>query len=501
MTQNLNGTFTGGSAFNSITINDPGQATDLNAAISVKNSITITAGTLTANTNTINLSGTSGTLITNSGVLNGAPSINVTSASGSPTFSSGVGGLIYTAFTLNGAGTLNLGESLTVQGALTITTGTFNAGGNFVTVGSVSSSNTNTRTIGLGTKTWTISGNGTVWDTSTVTGLTITGTSSTIEMTDTSSASSTFAGGGKTFGNIYWSRGPSSGSNFITGSNTFIDFKDDGSFAHSLLFTHTTTTTVTTFTVSGTPGNLITLNSDDNSNTHTLTAATGTISSDYLNIQHSVASGATGWYAGTHSINNQGVSVAGNGWIFTAPPANIVITSGVTTCAGSPNWTATTGNCNVNITDIQTQINAGTNVSFTANNSITVSNAFNKTSGGNMTMTMTAGDNIIFNAAVDTSSPVNKLSMYLNSNSAGLGSGYVNFAAAVSSNGGDITVGGGSGPISAGVGFAVGNTLQVVGIKIYNVAVSAGGGSIIANGQGFATTTNGNDGVHNFYYR
>jgi hypothetical protein len=47
----------------------------------------------------------------------------------------------------------------------------------------------------------------------------------------------------------------------------------------------------------------------------------GTISSDYLNIQHSVATPASTWYAGTHSTNNQGVSTAGSGWIFTDVPA------------------------------------------------------------------------------------------------------------------------------------------------------------------------------------
>lgn len=47
----------------------------------------------------------------------------------------------------------------------------------------------------------------------------------------------------------------------ISGSNTFADFKDDGSVAHSILFTAGTTQTVTTFTVNGTAGNLITINS------------------------------------------------------------------------------------------------------------------------------------------------------------------------------------------------------------------------------------------------
>jgi hypothetical protein len=113
----------------------------------------------------------------------------------------------------------------------------------------------NNDVITAGSSTFTLTGAGTVFDNSSGT---FTQEDSTIKLTDSSSSGKTFAGGGQTYGNIWLAGGAGTGSFTITGSNTFADFKDDGSVAHSILFTAGITTTVTTFTVSGTAGNLIT---------------------------------------------------------------------------------------------------------------------------------------------------------------------------------------------------------------------------------------------------
>lgn len=218
-----------------------------------------------------------------------------------------------------GIPTFTAGANLAITGSITITDGTFDANNFNITAASVSSSNSNTRTITMGSGTWTLNGTGTVWTTATATNLTLNANTSTIKVTDTSNTANTFSGGGKTYNNIWWSRGASTASNTIAGSNTFADFKDDGSVAHSILFTAGTTQTVTTFTVSGTSGNLITINSTT-TGTHALVkAGGGTISRDYLNIQHSVATPSSTWYAGLNSTNNQATETAGSGWIFAAP--------------------------------------------------------------------------------------------------------------------------------------------------------------------------------------
>ena len=171
----------------------------------------------------------------------------------------------------------------------------------------------------MGSGTWTCTGTGSsLWDGSGFAGLTFDAETSTIKFTNTSSTARTFIGAGNTYYNFWSSAGASTASLTISGSNTFNDFKDDGTAAHSILFTVSTTQTVTSFTVSGTAGNLITINSTT-TGLHTLSKSTGNVSCDYLNIQHSAAQGGATWYAGANSTNNNGVATAGRGWHFNAP--------------------------------------------------------------------------------------------------------------------------------------------------------------------------------------
>lgn len=263
---------------------------------------------------------------------------NFTLASGMTT--SGAGALLYigrrnSTLTTNGVTiptlTLNcystnkliLADNLTVTSAINVSTGHLDAATNNVnvTTGTVAISGSSARTLSMGTGTWTLTGTSTAWSASTITNLTLNQSTSTIKFTNTSASTITFAGGGKTYYNLWFSRGSSTASITISGSNTFNDFKDTGTAAHSLLFTAGTTQTVTTFTVNGTAGNLITINSTTTA-THALTkSGGGTITCDYLNIQHSVASPGSTWYA-NNSVNNQSVATAGSGWTITSSTVN-----------------------------------------------------------------------------------------------------------------------------------------------------------------------------------
>lgn len=229
-------------------------------------------------------------------------------------------------FFVNGiGGTTQLADNFVTNSVLRVDNGTFDANNKNVTCfGFRSNFTSSTRTVTMGSGTWTLNGTGTVWNTSSITNLTLNAGSSTIKITNSSGTSVTFSGGGATLNNVWFSRGSSTGSITIIGSNTFADFKDDGTAAHSILFTTGTTQTFTTFTVSGSSGNLITINSDT-TGTHSLVkSGGGTVSCDYLNIQHSIATPSSTWYAGTHSTDNQAVATAGSGWIFTAPPGGLV---------------------------------------------------------------------------------------------------------------------------------------------------------------------------------
>jgi hypothetical protein len=81
-----------------------------------------------------------------------------------------------------------------------------------------------------------------------------------------------------------------------------------------VLFTAGTTSTFTDFNLSGTVGNLITIASVTAA-THTLSKASGTVSSNYLSITNSIATGGATWNAGANSTNGGG----NTGWIFGGP--------------------------------------------------------------------------------------------------------------------------------------------------------------------------------------
>ncbi|MDQ3075968.1 MAG: hypothetical protein M3Q34_02475 [bacterium] len=457
----------------------------------------ITVGTLTQGTNAVlTFSGTVPTITT----LTATASPNTVQYTGA---TQTIKGTTYHHLTINGSGTATLGGDTIANGTVTVTAGTLdtdNSNNRALTANDISIANSASAILTARASTITLTGTGTVFSVG-ASGVINAGTS-TIKLSETtgSATAKTFAGGGKTYNNIWFAAatsGTSTGSVTITGSNTFADFKDDNNgagAAHSILFTNGTTTTVTTFTVSGTSGNLITINSSDNSNTHTLSDSSGTNSLDYLNIQHSVATGGAEWYAGANSTNNNSVATAGSGWVFTAPPLNIIISTSSTTCGGTaPNYVASSS-CVVNTTTIAGYLDAGTSVSFTTTNgNITVSNAIAKTAGGNATISMYASGNIIVSASI--SSTTGTLGILMNADRDANTSGYVNIAAALTSLGGNITMGGGSGTISAGTGFAVGNSGQATGVLVNGVTVAAGGGNVIVNGQGYSTTTNGNYGI------
>jgi len=151
-----------------------------------------------------------------------------------------------------------------------------------------------------------------------VTGGTVNAGTSTIILSVASANTRTFAGGGQTYGTITYTVPSSTGSLSLTGSNTFDTINVSGG-TRSLLFTASTTTTVSNFNVFGTAGNLVTLGSITAAN-HNLVKTGGVVSSDYLSISRSQASPSLTWYAGANSTDGGNNS----GWIFTVPPSSFI---------------------------------------------------------------------------------------------------------------------------------------------------------------------------------
>jgi len=229
----------------------------------------------------------SGSLTLASGMTNsytGAITFNSTSAGETITTATKS---LASDITFNGVGgAWTLQDALTTTGAVTLTNGTLITGNSNHSLASLASSNSNTRTLTLGTGTITLTGTGTVWNLATTTNLTFSGASATVKLTNASSSAKTFSGGSKTYGNL-WITGAGTGAYTIVGSNTFTDFKVDTP-PHTVNFTAGSTQTLTTFTVNGTAGNLMTLQSTSAGSAWYLVQATpSTITCDYLSLQDS----------------------------------------------------------------------------------------------------------------------------------------------------------------------------------------------------------------------
>lgn len=327
-TPTVNLTYAGATGTRSITHGSSAGGTETNTP-----NFNVTAGTDTissangANFKNLNLTGFAGTLGISSrnfyGDLTISTGTTVTGGGNGQSFlaTSGVqkittnGKTLDFPITQNGAGgTVQLQDNLTMGStrSFTLTNGTFDANGKNVTLGSFDLG-AGTKTLTLGSGTWTVTGSGTAWNANTnVANLTVSASTGTINMT--SASAKTFAGGAKAWPTL--NQG-GAGALTIQQSNTFANITNTVQPA-TITLTAGTTQTVSAFGVSGTSGNLITLNSSSAGSQATLSDSSGTNSVSFVSIKDINATGGATWgaYVGSGSVD------AGNntGWDFGLPP-------------------------------------------------------------------------------------------------------------------------------------------------------------------------------------
>lgn len=202
---------------------------------------------------------------------------------------------------INSTGTVTLADNLTTTVSTQLNSGTLNLAGYTLTPTQFISSITATRNI-TGPGTIALANDWTVSD-----GTGFTGTNYTISMLKTTAK--TFAGAGGSYGTL--SQG-GTGTLTITGSNSFEDIIATVRPC-TISFEANTTQTVNNFSLNGTSGNLVTLNSNTPGTKFTLSKSTGTIVSSYLNIQDSNAVGGARWDVSDGTSVNLGNT---GGWIF-----------------------------------------------------------------------------------------------------------------------------------------------------------------------------------------
>jgi len=211
---------------------------------------------------------------------------------------------------------LTLGSTLTT----TLNNGTLDLNGLVFSSGLFSTA-TGTKNITFNGGTFTISGtSATAWNNAVPTGFTTTAGTGTGSISMTSASAKTFVGGGSTY-NCTLNQG-GAGTLTITGANTFSNITNTVQPAQ-ITFPASTTTTFTNFSLSGTAGNLITLRSSSSGTRFTLSKSTGVVSTSYLNIQDSTATGGAYWRAFTSNGNvNSGNN---SGWLFSPGNGNFLM--------------------------------------------------------------------------------------------------------------------------------------------------------------------------------
>ena len=209
-------------------------------------------------------------------------------------------------------GTVQLQDDLIMGSTrtLTLTAGTLDLNNKNVSTGLFNSSNSNTRSLLMGSGTFTLTGTGTIWAFGVVTGMTLVPSTSTIVFNG--SGIGTFNGGGLTFNNLTQS---SSNALTISSSNTFNTISNTVS-PTTITFGTSTNTTVTNFNIYGTPGNLVTINSSSAGTRAILSDLSGTVNVSFTSIKDSNATGGAIWNAFT---SNGNVDAGNNiGWNFTS---------------------------------------------------------------------------------------------------------------------------------------------------------------------------------------
>ena len=213
--------------------------------------------------------------------------------------------------TIDGVGgTVELQDALTMGSTrtLTLTNGTFTTNDYNITVGRMAFT-TGTRVLNMGSSQFTLVGTSTFsssWNIADAVNLTINSGTSTINLAEpfSTGGGQNFVGGGFSYYNLNLSGGQDC---LVYGSNTFNNISNTFSPV-TIKFEAGTTQTVSNFTVSGTPSNLVTLESDVPGSVWYLTKTSGTVTVTYCDISDSDANGGATFNCinGVNSGNNTG---------------------------------------------------------------------------------------------------------------------------------------------------------------------------------------------------
>jgi hypothetical protein len=253
-----------------------------------------------------------GNWVTGSGVTYSGNVTTTFSGRGTQTFTS-AGTTWSGAITVDkAAGAFEFGDAPVVSDSINITRGTLDAKNYAVTCLTFNSNTTNTRTLTMGSGLWTLSGTGTVWNL-VASNLTFNKDTANILLSNTTTTARTFTGGAVTYNKLTIGGATGTSTTEIRSTNTFSELASTKTVAHTIRFADNQT--ITTWTVTGTFGNVVTVNSASAGNRRTITLTNSTAGTvDYLSVTDIGIAATNRFYVGTNSTdggNNLNVIFAG----------------------------------------------------------------------------------------------------------------------------------------------------------------------------------------------
>ncbi|WP_182990759.1 hypothetical protein [Massilia sp. Se16.2.3] len=217
---------------------------------------------------------------------------------------------------------------------------------------------------------------------------------------------------------------------------------------------------------------------------------------------------------GTLDASAPNVTNVGNGGFIETSAAHVTTQDGLLVNAGAANgrggeWLVDPYDYVINATaaqNIGATLNTGTSVTITTQSAnaaygsgatsagsgdITVSSAITKSAGGDATLTLRADRNVIVSADIKATS--GKLGVTLSAGNGAGSYGGVRVGGNLTSNGGDILVGGARGVANQGIGFAANlNDSEAAIVVEQDKTILSGGGHITINGRSTVGSNNGN---------
>ena len=225
------------------------------------------------------------------------------SGRGTQTFTSAGKTITFPIVIDKSAGAFELGDAYSSSNTITHVRGTFDAKTYNLTCTTFASTNSNVRTINMGSGLWTMSGTGTVWNFLTTTNLTLNKNTANILLSNTTTSVRNFIGGTGVSYNKLTIGGATGTSTLNMNGGVFTELASTKTVAHTITL-QSVTPSIDTWSVTGTAGNVVTVNSNSvgTRRTFTLTNSTAGLI-DYLSVKDIGIASPNRFYVGDNSIN------------------------------------------------------------------------------------------------------------------------------------------------------------------------------------------------------